>query len=58
VYDKKGSIKAHAKLVQALLRIQLATLGDKGLINDSLSEEELILSVGKLETRVVFLSEE
>ena len=44
--------------MQALLRIQLATLGDKGLINDSLSEEELTLSVGKLETKVVFLSEE
>ena len=27
IYDQKGSIKAHAKLIQALLRIQLATTG-------------------------------
>ena len=34
IYDKEGSIKEHAKLIQALLRIQLATLGANGLFND------------------------
>ena len=34
IYDKQGSIKAHAKLIQALLRIQLASLGEKDQLND------------------------
>ena len=34
IYDKQGSIKAHAKLIQALLRIQLASHGEKDQLND------------------------
>lgn len=58
IYDRKGSMRAHAKLIQALLRLQLATMGKSELFNDQLNEGVLVLNLDKMETRVVFESEE
>lgn len=58
IYDRKGSMRAHAKLIQALLRLQLATMGKSESFNDQLNEGVLVLHLDKLETRVVFESEE
>ena len=40
------------------MRIQLATIGKSDSFNDQLVEGELVLNLDKLETRVVFESEE